>query len=83
MKEIIFLLNTTRFKLKHNVFLIILTLLLLYSCTSVQKTTQAKDQSSSAVPITTKQDSAQTKLLHHILEEKLLPEYKSLIFKEN
>ena len=60
MKEIIFLLNTTRFKLKHNVFLIILTLLLLYSCTSVQKTTQAKDQSSSAVPITTKQDSAQS-----------------------
>lgn len=83
MKATLFLLDTTRIKLKHTVFLAILILLLLYSCTSLQQTTQTKNQSSSAIPITTKQDSAQTKLLHHILEEKLLPEYKSLIFKEN
>lgn len=69
--------------MKATLFFSILILLLLHSCTSLQQTSQTKNHSNSAIPITTKQDSAQTKLLHHILEEKLLPEYKSLIFKEN
>ena len=61
--------------------LLILPFIFLFSCTISQSiVVEDKAQNFDSVE-NQSQDSTQAKLIHHVLEEKLTPEYKSILFK--